>query len=330
MARHDPLSRLDAVLVDRGLVPTRAQAQAAVLAGEVYVDGALVTKAGALVAPDALIELRTRRPSFVSRGGLKLDHALTAFGLDVGGLRAVDVGSSTGGFTDCLLKRGAAHVHAVDVGTGQLAWELRTDPRVTVLERRDVRGVTPEELGGAVDLAVVDVAFIGLGKIMPVLRALVRSGGTVVALVKPQFEAGPRGGERGGGRGAGGGGERLAPAHCCALAAGRTGGEYRVLLPSRGRPRTGGLGGHRRNRPHGARARPPAWSPPRGRGHPLTPLGVLVNTTRLREHREMAAPARAAIDALLHHTEAVWVNEEAAGMLDVARLGRPEEEVAGP
>ena len=197
MARHDTLSRLDAVLVDRGLVPTRAQAQAAVLAGEVYVDGAPVTKAGARVAPDALIELRTRRPSFVSRGGLKLDHALTAFGLDVGGLRAVDVGSSTGGFTDCLLKRGAAHVHAVDVGTGQLAWELRTDPRVTVLERRDVRGVTPEELGGAVDLAVVDVAFIGLGKIMPVLRALVRSGGTVVALVKPQFEAGPRAAKRG-------------------------------------------------------------------------------------------------------------------------------------
>src|SRR3990172_5827280 len=197
MARHDPLSRLDAVLVDRGLVPTRAQAQAAVLAGEVCVEGAVVTRAGARVAPDALIEMRTRRPSFVSRGGLKLDHALTAFGLDVGGLRAVDVGSSTGGFTDCLLKRGAAHVHAVDVGTGQLAWELRTDSRVTVLERRDARSVSAEELDGVVDMAVVDVAFIGLGKILPVLRTLVRLGGAVVALVKPQFEAGPRAVKRG-------------------------------------------------------------------------------------------------------------------------------------
>src|SRR3990170_8768549 len=197
MARGKDLSRLDVVLVERGLAPTRARAQAAVLAGEVYVDGEPVTKVGTRVDPGAAIEIRSRRPSFVSRGGIKLDHALTVFALDARGLRAVDVGSSTGGFTDCLLKRGAAHVHAVDVGTGQLAWELRTDPRVTVLERRDVRSVAPEELGGAVDLAVVDVAFIGLGKVMPVLRTLLRSGGTVVALVKPQFEAGPRAARRG-------------------------------------------------------------------------------------------------------------------------------------
>src|SRR3990170_5538913 len=197
MARGKDLSRLDVVLVERGLAPTRARAQAAVLAGEVYVDGEPVTKVGTRVDPGAAIEIRSRRPSFVSRGGIKLDHALTVFALDVRGLRAVDVGSSTGGFTDCLLKRGAAHVHAVDVGTGQLAWELRTDSRVTVLERRDVRSVSAEELGGPVDIATADLSFIGLGKVLAALRALVRSGGAVVALVKPQFEAGPRAAKRG-------------------------------------------------------------------------------------------------------------------------------------
>ena len=197
MARGKDLSRLDVVLVERGLAPTRARAQAAVLAGEVYVDGEPVTKVGTRVDPGAAIEIRSRRPSFVSRGGIKLDHALTVFALDARGLRAVDVGSSTGGFTDCLLKRGAAHVHAVDVGTGQLAWELRTDPRVTVLERRDARSVSAEELGGPVDIATADLSFIGLGKVLAALRALVRSGGAVVALVKPQFEAGPRAAKRG-------------------------------------------------------------------------------------------------------------------------------------
>lgn len=197
MPRGKHLPRLDVVLVDRGLAPTRARAQAAVLAGEVYVDGEPVTKAGVRVGPDAVIELRSRRPSFVSRGGVKLDHALTEFALDVRGLRAADIGSSTGGFTDCLLKRGAAHVYAVDVGTGQLAWELRTDPRVTVLERRDVRGVAAEDLGGPVDIATADVSFIGLGKVLAALRGLVPSGGAVVALVKPQFEAGPRAAKRG-------------------------------------------------------------------------------------------------------------------------------------
>jgi len=197
MARGRNLSRLDVVLVERGLVPTRARAQAAALAGEVYVDGEPVTKVGTRVDAGAVIEIRARRPPFVSRGGIKLDHALTAFALDVRGLRAVDVGASTGGFTDCLLKRGAAHVYAIDVGTGQLAWELRTDPRVTVLERRDVRSVAAEELGGAVDIATADFSFIGLGKVLAALRALVRSGGSVVALVKPQFEAGPRAAKRG-------------------------------------------------------------------------------------------------------------------------------------
>jgi len=184
--------RLDIVLVARGLLPTRARAQAAVLAGEVYVGGKRATKPGLAVAPDAPIEVRPLRPAYVSRGGLKLDHALNAFGLDPAGWRVADVGSSTGGFTDCLLRRGARQVYAIDVGTGQLHWSLRTDPRVVVLERRDVRTVDAAMLGGPVDLVTVDVSFISLGKVLPAVRRLVRPGGGVVALVKPQFEAGPR------------------------------------------------------------------------------------------------------------------------------------------
>jgi 23S rRNA (cytidine1920-2'-O)/16S rRNA (cytidine1409-2'-O)-methyltransferase len=190
-------SRLDAALVDRGLLPTRARAQAAILAGEVYVDGELVTKAGQRVGPQAVIELRGRRPKFISRGGLKLDHALEVFAVDVRGLRVLDAGASTGGFTDCLLQRGAARVYAVDVGAGQLAWELREDPRVTVLERRNVRSLAADELGGPVDMITVDLSFIGLGKVLPVLRGVIRPGGAVVALVKPQFEAGPKAAKRG-------------------------------------------------------------------------------------------------------------------------------------
>ncbi len=191
------LLRLDTALVDRGLLPTRARAQAAILAGDVYVNGEQVTKAGRHVDPGAVFEIRSRRPAFVSRGGIKLDHALTVFDLDVRGLRALDVGSSTGGFTDCLLQRGAVQVYAVDVGAGQLDWRLRTDPRVRVLERRDARSVAAEELGGPVDIATVDVSFIGLGKVLATLRALVRDGGAVVALVKPQFEVGPKAAKRG-------------------------------------------------------------------------------------------------------------------------------------
>lgn len=189
--------RLDAALVERGLLPTRAKAQAAVLAGEVYVDGERAAKAGTPVSPEARLEVRSGRPRFVSRGGLKLDHALDVFGLDVAGLRAADIGSSTGGFTDCLLARGAVRVHAVDVGTGQLDWSLRSDPRVVSLEQQDVRDLDPAALGGPVDLATVDVSFISLGRVLPAVRALVRSGGHVVALVKPQFEAGPKAAKRG-------------------------------------------------------------------------------------------------------------------------------------
>lgn len=189
--------RLDVALVARGFLPTRARAQAAVLAGEVYVEGERATKPGVAVAPDARLELRPRGPRFVSRGGIKLEHALSAFGLDPAGQRTADVGSSTGGFTDCLLRHGARRVYAIDVGTGQLDWSLRTDPRVVALERRDVRTVDAADLDGPVDLITVDVSFISLAKVLPSVRRLVRPGGSVVALVKPQFEAGPKAAKRG-------------------------------------------------------------------------------------------------------------------------------------
>ncbi|MGH2399546.1 MAG: TlyA family RNA methyltransferase [bacterium] len=189
--------RLDAALVKYGLSSTRSKAQAAVLAGEVFVNGARAAKAGITIPGDARLEVRPRRPAFVSRGGIKLEHALTSFGIDVKGKRAADIGSSTGGFTDCLLRRGAARVYAVDVGTGQLDWSLRNDPRVVALEERDIREVRVEDLEGPVDVATVDVSFISLAKVLPVLGRLVREGASVVTLVKPQFEAGPKAAKRG-------------------------------------------------------------------------------------------------------------------------------------
>ena len=190
-------SRIDALLVDRGLFASRERARAAVLAGEVRVAGEVVTKAGHQVDDDAPIEVAERQ-RFVSRGGEKMLGALETFGLDVTGLRAVDVGASTGGFTDCLLQRGAASVVAVDVGYGQLAWSLRNDPRVTVFERLNVRAADPEELGAPFDLVVIDVSFISLRVVLPHLLALLGENGQLVALVKPQFEAGKgRVGKRG-------------------------------------------------------------------------------------------------------------------------------------
>jgi 23S rRNA (cytidine1920-2'-O)/16S rRNA (cytidine1409-2'-O)-methyltransferase len=181
--------RIDAELVDRGLFPSREQARASILAGEVRVDGAPATKAGQSVQPDSVIEVAERQ-RYVSRGGDKLAGALDDFGIDVAGVRAVDVGASTGGFTDCLLKRGAQSVVAIDVGYGQLAWSLRTDDRVTVVERTNIRAADPQELGAPFDLCVVDVSFISLRTVMPHLAALVSDTGRIVALVKPQFEAG--------------------------------------------------------------------------------------------------------------------------------------------
>ncbi len=189
--------RIDALLAERALFPSREQARAAVLAGEVRVDGEVVRKAGQAVNEDAVIEV-AERPRFVSRGGDKLAGALSAFGVLVEGRRAIDVGASTGGFTDCLLQAGATSVVALDVGYGQLAWSLRTDARVTVIERTNVRSVDPAELGAPFDLVVCDVSFISLRTAMPHLAALLASRGDLVALVKPQFEAGKgRVGKRG-------------------------------------------------------------------------------------------------------------------------------------
>ncbi len=184
--------RVDTLLVERGFADSRTRAQAMILAGEVHIEGLRAEKPGARVAPDARVEVHARRPTYVSRGGYKLDHALTSFAIDVADRVAADVGASTGGFTDCLLRRGARLVYAIDVGTGQLAWDLRRNARVVSLERRDVRTLTAEELGGQVDLATVDVAFISLVRVMPAVIQLVRSQGPIVALLKPQFEVGPR------------------------------------------------------------------------------------------------------------------------------------------
>lgn len=181
--------RLDELLVARGLFPTRAKAKAAVMAGLIYVDGRRVDKAGALCRPDAQIEVRGPVNPYVSRGGLKLQHALDVFGVPVEGRTCIDVGASTGGFTDCLLQRGAAKVYAVDVGYGQLHWKLRQDPRVVAVERTNFRYIQPGDLP-AVDLVVVDVSFISLLKMLPAVRCTLRPEGDVVALIKPQFEAG--------------------------------------------------------------------------------------------------------------------------------------------
>ena len=182
--------RVDQLLVARGLCETRARAQAIVLAGSVFADGVRVDKAGTLVAEDAVLAVRGADHPFVSRGGVKLAGALDAFHVDVAGLTCLDIGASTGGFTDCLLQRGAAKVVAVDVGYGQLAHKLRTDARVVVLERTNARALTGEVIGGEVDLTVVDASFIGLAKLADAIVRCTKRGGRLVALVKPQFEVG--------------------------------------------------------------------------------------------------------------------------------------------
>ena len=182
--------RIDQLLVERGLAQSRQRAQSALMAGLVYVSGQRVDKAGALVAADAAIELRGETCPYVSRGGLKLARAVEAFGLDLTDAVCMDVGASTGGFTDCMLRSGAAKVYCVDVGYGQLAWSLRSDPRVVNLERTNVRGLTENEVDEPIDFASVDVSFISLKLVLPVVRRFLRPGAQAVALVKPQFEAG--------------------------------------------------------------------------------------------------------------------------------------------
>lgn len=182
--------RLDKLLVDRGLTTSRERARGLILAGQVVVGEHAVDKAGARVAVDAAIRVKGEDIPFVSRGGIKLNHALDAFSVDVAGRTAIDVGASTGGFTDCLLQRGAARVFAVDVGYGQLAWKLREDPRVICLERTNIRQLTAEALGARPDLAVIDASFISLDKVLPPTLALLTERAEVVALIKPQFEVG--------------------------------------------------------------------------------------------------------------------------------------------
>ncbi len=183
--------RADQALVARGLVESRARAQAVILAGLVFSGEQRIDKAGALVADDAPLELRGRPHPWVSRGGLKLAHALAIFGFDLKGAVAIDVGASTGGFTDVLLAQGASRVYAVDVGHGQLAWSLRQDRRVVVLEKTNARHLTTAHVPEPVDAVVCDASFIGLETVLPASLALARQGAILVALIKPQFEVGP-------------------------------------------------------------------------------------------------------------------------------------------
>ncbi len=183
--------RLDTLLVDRGLFESRSRAAASILAGEVLLlpGRSRASKPGQLVDVEIELSVERERP-YVSRGGVKLASALDSFGLDVGGARALDVGASTGGFTDCLLQRGVAHVVALDVGYGELSWKLRGDPRVTVLERRNARAVQRDDLPYAPDLIVVDVSFISLTKVLPAVLACAAERFDCLAMVKPQFEVG--------------------------------------------------------------------------------------------------------------------------------------------
>jgi 23S rRNA (cytidine1920-2'-O)/16S rRNA (cytidine1409-2'-O)-methyltransferase len=182
--------RLDQLLVTRGIAPSRARAQAFVLAGEVFVAGVRVDKGGTLVAQDAVVHVSGPDHPYVSRGGVKLAGALDAFRIGVRGLKCLDLGASTGGFTDCLLQRGAARVVAVDVGYGQLAHKLRTDPRVVVMERTNARSLTAEAIDGAADITVVDASFIGIHSLMSAIVRSTLSDGQLLALIKPQFEVG--------------------------------------------------------------------------------------------------------------------------------------------
>lgn len=183
-------ARLDLLVVERGLAPTRERAKALVLAGQVKVDGQVVSKAGTPVADQAGIELIRPDHPYVGRGGLKLAHALATFGVDVTGKEALDIGASTGGFTDVLLQQGAARVVALDVGHGQLDWRIRNDARVVVIEEFNARFLAPSDLPGPVDIVVIDVSFISLTQILTQVPPVLRPGADVVVLVKPQFEAG--------------------------------------------------------------------------------------------------------------------------------------------
>ncbi|WP_155263042.1 TlyA family RNA methyltransferase [Sphingomonas segetis] len=182
--------RADQLLVSRGLAESRSRAQALIMAGAVFSGEKKLGKAGEMLAEDAVLEVRGKDHPWVSRGGIKLDHGLAHFGFDVSGAVALDVGSSTGGFTDVLLSRGAAKIYAVDVGTNQLAWKLRQDPRVVVHEQTNARSLAAGIVPEAVDIIVCDASFIGLAKVLEAPLRLAKRGARLVALIKPQFEAG--------------------------------------------------------------------------------------------------------------------------------------------
>lgn len=182
--------RLDVLLTERGLQESRQRAQAVIMSGEVFANGQRVDKPGTAVAEDAQIEIRGGTLAYVSRGGLKLEKAMATFPIDLHGAVCADIGASTGGFTDCMLQNGAEKVYAVDVGYGQLAWKLRSDPRVVCLERTNARYLTHEQVPDELDFASVDVSFISLKLILPPLNGLLKDGGHAACLVKPQFEAG--------------------------------------------------------------------------------------------------------------------------------------------
>ncbi len=187
MAKKSKKMRLDEALLCRGLADSIETARGLVMSGSVSVRGHMVDKAGHAVAADSEITLKSKSP-YVGRGGLKLAGLLDAEGFDPAGLTAIDVGSSTGGFTDCLLQRGAAKVHAVDVGVGIIDWRLRNDGRVHLLEGKNIRRLAPSEVGELVDIAVMDLSFISLKKVLPLMKGFVKRGGRVFALIKPQFE----------------------------------------------------------------------------------------------------------------------------------------------
>ena len=182
--------RLDVLLVEQGYAESRAKAQALIMSGLVFVNGQKADKAGMSFEDNAPIEVRGSVCPYVSRGGLKLEKALRDFGVDPTGYVCSDSGASTGGFTDCLLQHGAKKVFAIDVGYGQLAWAIRSDPRVVTMERTNIRYVTPNDLGEPLDLSVVDVSFISLKIVLPTIKNLLKSTGQVLCLIKPQFEAG--------------------------------------------------------------------------------------------------------------------------------------------
>ena len=182
--------RLDVLLTEQMYADTRSKAQAIIMAGQVYVNGQKADKPGVSYEENVEIEVRGVTCPYVSRGGLKLEKALRDFGVDVQGLVCSDSGASTGGFTDCLLQQGAKKVFAIDVGYGQLDWKIRSDERVVVMERTNIRYVTPEDLGEPLDLSVIDVSFISLKIVLPTIKTLLKANGQVVCLIKPQFEAG--------------------------------------------------------------------------------------------------------------------------------------------